>query len=366
MKSIQNRYNLTLKRKIALECARYIMKEPRKEHPLRQLFWESTLRCNVHCRHCGSDCKQLAGVKDMPREDFFRVLDSVSRKVDPSEVFVIVSGGEPLMRDDIVECAKGINERGFRWGMVTNGLYLTQDILDALLANGLRSLSVSLDGMKDDHNWLRGHKDSFDKTDKALDLLVEAEKHHNFIFDAVSCIHQRNYGSLSAICEYIIGKGLHRWRLYTIFPVGRAAKEPLFQLSNEQFRGLLDFIKATRKEGKIHAAFGCEGFMGNYEGDIRDHFFNCSAGITVGSVMADGAIAACASIRADYNQGNIYEDDFMDVWENRYHPHRDRSWMKTGDCKDCKHFRYCQGNAMHLRDQDGNLLICHLKRIAEP
>jgi radical SAM protein with 4Fe4S-binding SPASM domain len=81
--------------------------------------------------------------------------------------------------------------------------------------------------------------------------------------------------------------------------------------------------------------------------------------------MADGAIAACASIRSDYNQGNIYEDDFMDVWENRYHPHRHREWMRNGDCKDCKHFRYCQGNAMHLRDNEGKLLLCHLKRIAE-
>jgi len=366
VKSVQNKYNLTFKRKVALECSRFIMKDINREHPLRQLFWECTLRCNVHCRHCGSDCKQLAGVKDMPKEDFFRVLDSICKKANPADVFVIVSGGEPLMRDDIVDCVRGINERGFPWGMVTNGLYLTQETLDNLLDNGMQSLAISLDGLKDDHNWLRGHKESFEKTDQALDMLVKAEANRPFIFDAVTCVHKRNYESLPQIRNYLIEKGLTKWRLYTIFPVGRAAKEPLFQLSNAEFRGLLDFIRDTRKEGVIRAAFGCEGYMGNYEGDIRDHFFNCSAGITVGSVMADGAIAACASIRADYNQGNIYEDDFMDVWENRYLPHRDRSWMKTDDCKDCKHFRYCQGNAMHLRDQDGKLLICHLKRIAEP
>ena len=329
MKSVQNRYNLTFKRKIALECARYIQNDILKEHPLRQLFWECTLRCNVQCRHCGSDCKQIAGVEDMPREDFFRVLDSIARKVDPSQVFVIVSGGEPLMRKDIVECAAGIHERGFTWGLVTNGLALTKERFDALRGQGLASLAVSLDGLEDNHNWMR------------------------------------NYGELPAIRDYLIGKGLTAWRLYSIFPVGRAATEPLFQLSNEEFRGLLDFIRTTRKEGRIKAEFGCEGYMGNYEGEVRDLFFHCSAGITVGSVMADGAIAACASIRSDYNQGNIYEDDFMDVWENRYHPHRHREWMRNGDCKDCKHFRYCQGNAMHLRDNEGKLLLCHLKRIAE-
>lgn len=357
-------HKLDLRHRIALECARYINRQKVKEHPLRQLFWECTLRCNVHCRHCGSDCRQLSDVKDMPREDFFRVLDSIAAKTDPARVFVILSGGEPLMRKDIVECAEGINKRGFPWGMVTNGMTLTLQLFRQLRDNGMGSLAISLDGMEDDHNWMRCNNHSFKNVDRVLDFLVEEANTTDFIFDAVTCVHKRNYTSLPIIRDYLIGKGLTAWRIYSIFPVGRAAKEPLFNLSSEEFRGLLDFIRETRRDGKINAAFGCEGYMGNYEGDIRDHFFHCDAGITVGSVMADGSIAACASIRADYSQGNIYQDDFMDVWENRYKPHRDRSWMKNGDCKDCKHFRYCNGNAMHLRDKDGNLMLCHIKKIA--
>jgi radical SAM protein with 4Fe4S-binding SPASM domain len=79
--------------------------------------------------------------------------------------------------------------------------------------------------------------------------------------------------------------------------------------------------------------------------------------------MADGSIAACPSIRADYSQGNIYKDDFMTVWNTRYQPYRDRSWMKKDECGTCKWFRYCQGNGMHLRDADGKLLFCHLHRL---
>jgi radical SAM protein with 4Fe4S-binding SPASM domain len=94
-------------------------------------------------------------------------------------------------------------------------------------------------------------------------------------------------------------------------------------------------------------------------------FFDCQAGVTVGSVMADGSIAACASIRADYHQGNIYDDDFMDVWENRYLPYRQRDWMRKGDCKDCRYWRFCRGNGMHLRDGEGRLILCHLKRIQD-
>ena len=83
-----------------------------------------------------------------------------------------------------------------------------------------------------------------------------------------------------------------------------------------------------------------------------------NAGLTTSSILANGDIAACASIRSDYAQGNIYRgDDFIDVWENRYQVFRDRSWMRQrGDeCGRCKYFRYCLGGSMHLRESDGSL-----------
>ena len=354
---------LTLRRHLALELSRRLHRNITKDHPLRQLFWECTLRCNVACRHCGSDCKQLAGVKDMPREDFFRVLDSIAKRTDPHRVFVIVTGGEPLMREDILECGHGIYERGFPWGMVSNGLWLTAERLHDLQRAGMHSITLSIDGLEEEHNWLRRNKKSFEAVCQAIDHLVASK---GLVYDVVTCVNQRNYDQLPQLRDLLIEKGMPAWRLYSIFPVGRAANDPEMQLSNAQFRGLLDFIRQTRKEGRIRAAFGCEGYLGNYEGDVRDHFFQCEAGVTVGSVMADGSIAACASIRADFHQGNIYQDDFMDVWENRYQPHRDRSWMKRDECDGCRHWRYCQGNALHLRDKDGKLLLCHMKRIETP
>ena len=49
----------------------------------------------------------------------------------------------------------------------------------------------------------------------------------------------------------------------------------------------------------------------------------------------------------------------------RIKPYRDRSWTKKGECADCKMFRYCEGNGMHLYDDNGNLLVCHYKRIVD-
>lgn len=111
------------------------------------------------------------------------------------------------------------------------------------------------------------------------------------------------------------------------------------------------------------AGYGCEGFLGSYEAEVRDSFYICNAGISVASVLADGSISACPSIRADYSQGNIYRDDFMEVWEHRFQPFRDRAWMKKGACASCAFFRYCEGNGMHLHDANGDLLFCHLERL---
>lgn len=351
---------LTLRRKLALEIWKLREQNLRQEHPLRQLFWECTLRCNLHCRHCGSDCKVMAGQQDMPKEDFLRVLDGVAKKCDPHKVFVIISGGEPLMRDDIEECCADIYAKGFPWGMVTNGLYLTPQRLERLLRVGLHSITISLDGLEDDHNWMRGHTQSFQRVDQAISMLVQVPQ---LVFDIVTCVNRRNYAKLNDIKEYIISKGVKYWRVFTVFPVGRAADDPDMKLTDQEFRGTFDFIRQTKQEGRIQCNYGCEGFLGNYEGEARDYFFSCQAGVSTGSVLADGSISACLSIRSDYHQGNIYEDDFMEVWENRFHPYRDREWMKKDDCAKCKYWRYCRGNGMHLRDGDGKLLLCHLKRI---
>ena len=126
-------------------------------------------------------------------------------------------------------------------------------------------------------------------------------------FDVVTCVNRRNYSELPQIKEHLISLGLKDWRLFSIFPTGRAALDSDLQLPAEMFRGMLDFIKETRKEGRIKASFGCEGFLGRYEGDVRDHFYTCQAGVTIGSVLIDGSISACTSIRSDYHQGNIYK-----------------------------------------------------------
>ena len=118
-----------------------------------------------------------------------------------------------------------------------------------------------------------------------------------------------------------------------------------------------------RREGRIEVSYACEGFLGNYEMEVRDHFYLCAAGVSVASIRVDGSISGCTSIRANFHQGNIYRDRFWDVWQNRFEPFRDRAWARRGECASCSMFRYCLGGGMHLHDDNGDLLYCHYHRL---
>lgn len=350
-----------LRKRIGLGLFADLYADKVRQHRLRTLFWECTLRCNLACRHCGSDCRVDPGVKDMPLEDFLRVLDEqVTPHVDPRSVLLIFSGGEVLVRPDLEVAGAEVTRRGYPWGMVTNGMALDDARLRSLMDAGLRSVSVSFDGFEQEHNYIRRNPRSFDR---ALEAIRRIVRQPGLAYDVITCVTGQMVPRLEEFKELLIAEGVGWWRLFTIFPVGRARDDDSLRLTDEQFREVLEFIRRTRREGRIDVSYACEGFLGRYEGEVRDDFYQCAAGVSVASIRVDGAISGCTSIRSNFHQGNIYRDDFWEVWQNRFQPFRDRSWARTGACATCDMFRYCQGGGMHLHDDDGALLYCHYHRL---
>ena len=358
--------NLRLKIALLLESLR--RKNLKQLHPLHQLFWESTLRCNVHCLHCGSDCVASVETPDMPAEDFLNVIDTeITPHVDPHQVLIIISGGEPLMRKDLADIGRALKQRGYPWGMVTNGLALTETRFRELVAAGLRSITVSCDGLEKDHIWLRQHPLAFEGATRAIRLIAEYNKNHPspLTWDVVTCANRRNIGHLPQIREMLWSLGVRDWRVFGIDPMGRAATNEELLLTDDQFQYLMKYIASEREAGH-HVSYSCEGYLGSYEGRVRDHLYLCAAGISVASILIDGSISACTSIRGKYYQGNIYKDSFWSVWENGFQSYRDRAWMRKKEpCNNCKAWTFCEGNGMHLRREDGSLMLCHLHRLGQ-
>ena len=214
---------------------------------LQEVFWECTLRCNLNCLHCGSDCRKEEMPQDMPFSDFARVLDQIALENEPSKIMIITTGGEPLVRKDIVECGREITRRGFIWGMVSNGMLLDTLKLQQLINAGLKTIAISLDGFEAEHNWMRGNDNSFCRAVNAIKALTKS----SITWDVITCVNARNFSSLAIFKDFLLGLGVTHWRLFTVFPMGRAANNAELQLTSEQFRILMEFIKEERGKGDI-------------------------------------------------------------------------------------------------------------------
>lgn len=340
---------------IEKEIHRKLKEIEHEEHKLSYLFWECTWRCNLSCMHCGSDCHAGSRHPDMPLNDFLKVLDEINEQ-DHEPTLIAITGGEPLLRKDLEKCGYEIRKRGFYWGIVTNGFAYHKERHYSLLSAGMGSVTVSLDGSRETHNWLRNHPQSYDRALNAMHLIASS----HLASDVVTCVHKKNLSELEDIYQTIRESGIKAWRLFTIAPIGRAKDHKELKLNAEEFTTLMHFIREKRKQGAMDVKFSCEGYVGHFETQVREDRFFCRAGVHIGSVLIDGSIGACPNIDRSFIQGNIYRDNFMDVWNNRFMDYRKRKWMKTGKCAGCKEFRHCGGNGMHFWPADrSEVLVCH-------
>ncbi len=332
----------------------------RRLHDLNYLFFELTQRCNLVCRHCGSDCSSDVSLPDLAPEQVLEVLRGVRAKHDPSRITVALTGGEPLLYPDFFKLGRAITELGFPWGMVTNGYAWSPAKVEAARLAGMRTITVSLDGPAEVHDWLRGRTGSYARAAETLRLLTAAPWIQKV--DVVTCVHRRNLDHLDQTRDLLAELGVKAWRLFTVSPIGRAAGDPDLILEKEDFRRLLDWTEAARGTPGPAVAYSESGYLGACDTTVRDHPFFCRAGVNVAGIMADGAILACPNIDRSFSQGNINRDDFCDVWEERYQPFRDRRWLRTGDCVDCKEWGVCQGNSFHLLDPaTRHTRLCYVK-----
>lgn len=353
--------SLSLRKRLVLKLYNRLRKIHVEERTLKTLFWECTLRCNLQCRHCGSDCRVEAMTPDMPADDFFNVLDKqITPHVNPNKVLVILSGGEVLVRKDIEQIGLSLYHRGYPWGLVTNGMALTRSRFESLLDAGIHAITISLDGFEEHHRYIRGHRDSFQRAVEAIRMVAEDG---TLAWDVVTCVTPALLPRLKEFKEFIYDLGVREWRLFSIFPHGRAAEDASLQLSNEEYTDMMRFIEQCRNEGKIATSYGCEGFLGGYELAVRPTPFECNAGVNTASIRVNGDISGCTSVRANFTQGNIYRDNFWDVWQNRFEKFRNRDWARKGQCAECAMWQYCEGNGMHLYDDDEKLMVCHYNRL---
>jgi radical SAM protein with 4Fe4S-binding SPASM domain len=323
-------------------------KQEIKRHFLQYLFLEITKKCNLNCLHCGSDCTKNIYSPELTTDSWLKIVDFVKDRFSDNVVMVI-TGGEPLMHPDIIEIGSYIHQNKMKWGMVTNGLLLNENTKQNLLNAGVSSITLSIDGLDENHNWLRNHPKAFEKAVNALKLISQA----NIPFkDVVTCVSPKNIDELDNIAQLLMDNGMKEWRLFRIFPSGRAKENPLLQLSFNQTQHLIQWIKDNKvkylKNG-LNINLSCEGWVPfDLDQKVRDYPFFCRAGVNIASILADGTITGCSNNSKGFHVGNILTDNFAKLWENNFDIFRKREWLSETQCMKCEHFKPCQGSSIHL------------------
>ncbi|OHD19737.1 MAG: hypothetical protein A2087_09375 [Spirochaetes bacterium GWD1_61_31] len=321
---------------------------------LHYLFAEITRRCNLSCRHCGSDCSAASQGRELSTDSWLKIIDYFKARFQPPPA-VVITGGEPLLSPGLETIAAHLGENGFTWGLVSNGFIYDPARWQALLDRRLASATISLDGDAAGHNGLRRHPKAYDHALKTLGFLAKAGLSQ---LDVVSCVYPGNLDTLDNLAETLHGLGVPAWRLFRIFPIGRAARDPALLLDAAGSWRLVDWIRDRRPrwlERGLDLQLCCEGYLPfAIDRQVRAQPFFCRAGINIASILCNGDITGCSNNHRDFAQGNILRDDFLTVWRQRFQDFRRRPWLRGSDCQGnarqrrCPHWDDCQGSSIHL------------------
>lgn len=324
----------------------YLRKNPR----LTYLFVELTAVCNLACLHCGSSCERTNG-NCIDTDMLLKSLKTIAEDFNPNTIMVCLTGGEPMMHPDFYRIVQEIVNLGFSWGMTTNGTFITEDSAWKLKELKLQSITISLDGLKSTHEWLRNTPGCFEKTLKAVNILNTV----GIEVQITSVMHKKNFPELELLYDLMCELKVFSWRVINIEPIGRALENKELLLSYDEFISLLNFIREKRysKDTPMDVHFGCSHYLSyEYEHEVRDNYFLCGSGIYVGSILCNGDIYSCLDIerRIELVQGNISKDRFSKIWFEKFKEFREDRTKYSVRCNQCSEKKYCSGDSTHTWD----------------
>ncbi|AOZ95365.1 radical SAM/SPASM domain-containing protein [Butyrivibrio hungatei] len=317
---------------------------------LKQLFFELTLNCNEHCWHCGSRCGDVRATEMAPQE-WKDILDQIKEDFNGSLPQINVTGGEPLLYPGFEEVMSYAHSLGFKWGMTSNAILITPEVARMLQKCGMNTISVSIDGLPETHDRIRGLQGGYKRAMEGIQNLIDLKCFGSIMVTTV--VNHETVRELDSLYEVMCDFDIDSWRIMGIEPIGRALDHPELLLTDDDHRYIMDFIRSKRADNEP-VTYGCCHYLGlDYEKEVRDWYFFCMAGVTVASITVTGDVYGCLDI--DRNQpgviqGNIHDRRFSDIWKNEFKAFRRDRAEDNEKCANCKSRKYCMGGAFHTWD----------------
>jgi len=336
-----------------------------KDKP-RLIAFEVTRRCRYACRHCRANAYPDAGEEELSTEQCRKILSAVAKFAKP---IVILTGGEPMERNDIYELIAYGRGLGLRMVIATCGYLIDDDSIVKLKKAGIEALSFSLDGVSPEtHDKFRGAKGAFD----AVVSAAEVARRAGVRFQINTTISKINAGEVIAIAELAKRLGAYCFNPFILVPTGRGAEIADAMLDPVEYEALLGELLRMKLKGEIELRVTCSPQFARVcrqanERHLVEEINGCMGGRGFGFVSYKGDVQTCGFL--DISAGNLVENgfDFGRIWlESEFLCQiRDRS-NYTGDCAICEYVGVCGGCRARAFAVSGDYLaadpICNYKK----
>ncbi|OMQ05944.1 12,18-didecarboxysiroheme deacetylase [Lawsonia intracellularis] len=325
------------------------------------VVWNTTRRCNLKCVHCyATALDEEKGADPMSTEQGKALIDDLAAYGAP---VLLLSGGEPLVRKDLVELAAYATSQGMRAVISTNGTLITKEKARELKHVNLSYVGISLDGAEEVHNKFRGVPNTFKKTLEG----IENCKAEGLKVGLRFTINKRNVADLPIIFDLLRDLEIPRVCFYHLVYSGRGSDLIQEDLSHEETRATIDLImEKTRKlfeEGYPKEVLTVDNHAdGPYVWmrlqkedpkraadvfELLQYNEGNSSGRGFACISWDGKVHADQFWR-HHTFGNVLERPFSEIWDDPnielLHKMKNKKEHVKGRCSTCRFLNICGGN----------------------
>ena len=331
---------------------------------LRLVAWETTRRCNLACKHCRAVAEDHPYDNELDTNASFRLLEQIKKVGDP---IIILTGGEPLLRDDIFDIAAFGTKLGLRMVMAPNGTLITRDIAEKMKKSGIKRISVSLDGSTPEtHDTFRGLENAFKHSIRGIKIAKQA----GIEFQINTTITKTNLDQIPKILELAENLGAVAHHIFLLVPTGRGKYIVDSEINAKEYEETLNWFYDQSQKTSLQLKATCaphyyrilrqrakkDGKKVSFETHGLDAVTRgCLAGTGFCFVSHVGRVQTCGFL--DVECGDITQQTFKDVWENSqvFNKLRDFNNLE-GKCGICEYKRVCGGCRARAYEATGNYL----------
>ncbi len=324
------------------------------------VVWNCTQRCNLKCLHCYSSSEDRSYSGELSTGEARRFIEDLAAFNVP---VILFSGGEPLLRDDLVELVAHASHHGIRPTISSNGTLLDESTIRELKSAGTGYIGISLDGLEETNDHFRGRKGAFAAALRGIRKCLELGQRVGLRFT----INKHNYKEVSAIFDLVEEENIPRVCFYHLVYTGRGGKMKEEDITRDETRAVMETIlertydfcrRGLEKEvltvdNHADGAFTYLWLKKNLPSRAEEALALLKLNGGNRSGMAIGAVDWYGNVHPDqftqnYTFGNVKEKSFGAIWTDTSHPImaglKNRRPLLKGRCAACRWLDICNGN----------------------